>query len=157
MNGFSISSPRVKAVFVSAGFLLLFFLSSTVVYMLGVNTLAATAVADIIISMAGILYIRKAKLEPVCMSNKSIGIQNYLLIIGLFAFVWLFSQITSSWILMNFDSSSYDAYSHTASSDIFLYRILTVFFAPIGEEIMMRGVIFKVFQKGFPEIGRAHV
>lgn len=141
------SSKKVRAFWVSALFLAAFFYVFYIFNSTGMSSPFATIMANLFVAVLGFSYMSTTKLHPHMMSFRSVGLANYFLMLGVLLMIWFFSQITSQWVVVNIDFNTYSMYQQLAESDMMMYMILTCVFAPIGEEILMRGIVFRVFYK----------
>ena len=146
----ALKKPKVRSIFVSFLFVGIFLFSYVIFASAHISTGLSTLLANVAVAVSGIVYMKSTNLVRYSMSPKAIGIGGYFGIFTLLAFIWLFSQITSYYLSVLFDPDVYKTYSNVAQENIIIYFLLTVVFAPIGEEIMMRGVVFGVLQKAYP-------
>lgn len=69
--------------------------------------------------------------------------------------VWLFGQITASWIFMTTGDSLYETYTNALhnDADVWVSLLLTVLVAPVFEEVLFRGIVFPSWSRLNPWFG----
>lgn len=117
----------------------------------GLNPIVSTLIADGTMALLAFLYLRRQPV-PVQGDGRSVfgAPAKPVLWTGLVA-VWLFGQITAAWVLAtfgdaafaNYDSKLHDVTGWLAVGSLFL----TLFVAPLCEELLVRGVVFGSWQK----------
>lgn len=98
--------------------------------------LASSFVADVIISVCAFIYLRKRPLESVIFDRSKL-----LLLVPLLFVLWIFVQVTTK----NFSALFPGERATTVDIDAsvsWLYVILTLIAAPIGEEFLFRGIVY---------------
>lgn len=123
-------------------------LSSVVIYLLvGMilsrfisNSILMTIIDDIIVSVLGGIYYRKYiyRKERTVKSNKDTWFNLLWITIAL----WIITQITVTWYYCHFGDQLLDKYNTTKIGSPTLYVCLTLIFAPVAEEILIRGVMY---------------
>lgn len=117
----------------------------------GLNPIVSTLIADGTMALLAFLYLRRQPV-PVQGDGRSVfgAPAKPVLWAGLVA-VWLFGQITAAWVLAtfgdaafaNYDSKLHDVTGWLAVGSLFL----TLFVAPLCEELLVRGVVFGSWRK----------
>lgn len=117
----------------------------------GLNPIVSTLIADGTMALLAFLYLR-CQPVPVQGDGRSVfgAPAKPVLWAGLVA-VWLFGQITAAWVLAtfgdaafaNYDSKLHDVTGWLAVGSLFL----TLFVAPLCEELLVRGVVFGSWRK----------
>lgn len=117
----------------------------------GLNPIVSTLIADGTMALLAFLYLRRQPV-PVQGNGRSVfgASAKPVLWVGLVA-VWLFGQITAAWVLAtfgdaafaNYDSKLHDVTGWLAIGSLFL----TLFVAPLCEELLVRGVVFGSWKK----------
>lgn len=117
----------------------------------GLNPIVSTLIADGTMSLLAFLYLRRQPV-PIQGDGRSVfgASAKPVLWVGLVA-VWLFGQITAAWVLAtfgdaafaNYDSELHDVTGWLAVGSLFL----TLFVAPLCEELLVRGVVFGSWRK----------
>jgi membrane protease YdiL (CAAX protease family) len=105
------------------------------------NSLIVTVIDNITVAILGLVLIRKFNKMDGRASVKSIT-QFVILLVGALCIIWFTCQITSTVIYNVLGDSSFDTYQDIANSDIMLYAVISVFIAPLTEEVMTRGLWF---------------
>lgn len=118
---------------------------------LGLDVIICTLITDTIISVLGLLYMRQL---PAC-EKRPLHASYGFYIGSILVFAWLFSQITATYFLTNYQDVGFDAYETVVSANPTAYILLSLVFAPVAEEILMRGVIFRSLKQAMP-IGLAY-
>lgn len=69
--------------------------------------------------------------------------------------VWLFGQITASWVFTVTGDSLYETYTNALhnDADVWVSLLLTIVVAPVFEEILFRGVVFPLWSRLNPWFG----
>lgn len=131
----------VALLFLVSGFVFSFLFA-----LLGFDAIISTIVSDVIMAVAGLLYMRRFFRT----SSQTVS-AGYVIGMSLFLVTaWLFSQITATWFIINIGDSSFDAYQTATDANILGYIVLTLVFAPISEEIVFRGILFNALKKASP-------
>ena len=138
----------LKSFGVSCVFLLLYVTFSVVCVMLFTDIVVASVVADILIACVCLWFYLKNKSSQI---NISIFSQQGFLykgamIIGITFVIWLISQITATSIYHMFGDTSLDAYNTVVDGNIYGYMLLSIFIAPLSEELLFRSVIYNKFK-----------
>lgn len=117
----------------------------------GLNPIVSTLIADGTMALLAFLYLRRQPV-PVQGDGRSVfgAPAKPVLWTGLVA-VWLFGQITAAWVLAtfgdaafaNYDSKLHDVTGWLAVGSLFL----TLFVAPLCEELLVRGIVFGSWRK----------
>lgn len=104
------------------------------------DSVAITALTDIIVSIMGAVYYRKFvyKKDRSVKSDKN----TWFNLVWITMIIWIITQVTVTWYYNTFGDSLLDNYNATVTENEELYIILTLFFAPVLEEILMRGVVY---------------
>lgn len=128
-----------------------YLLLGSVFLRVGLNPIVSTLIADGTMALLAFLYLRRQPV-PVQGDGRSVfgAPAKPVLWTGLVA-VWLFGQITAAWVLAtfgdaafaNYDSKLHDVTGWLAVGSLFL----TLFVAPLCEELLVRGVVFGSWQK----------
>lgn len=137
-------------------------LLAVVVYMLlggvflrlGLNPIVSTLITDLVAFGLSFWYLW-GKPVPVDGDGRSLlqAPAKPVLWIGM-ALVWVFGQITASWVLVQTGDPSFQTY-HSELNDVtgvmmWLSLLLTVVAAPLCEEFLIRGVVFGTWRKVNP-------
>lgn len=72
-----------------------------------------------------------------------------LLLVVLFVVQYVFGQAVSSWVGIHFPSVYMQAYQSLTDSELMLYLVLSVTLAPIAEELLFRGLWYKLLRERF--------
>lgn len=117
----------------------------------GLNPIVSTLIADGTMALLAFLYLCRQPV-PVQGDGRSVfgAPAKPVLWTGLVA-VWLFGQITAAWVLAtfgdaafaNYDSKLHDVTGWLAVGSLFL----TLFVAPLCEELLVRGIVFGSWRK----------
>lgn len=67
----------------------------------------------------------------------------------LFVILFLFSQLMAFWVSKHYPSEYMRTYSDLSGADLTLYVILAVTLAPITEELIFRGFLYRVVRRNF--------
>lgn len=128
-----------------------YLLLGSVFLRVGLNPIVSTLIADGAMALLAFLYLRRQPV-PVQGNGRSVfgASAKPVLWVGLVA-VWLFGQITAAWVLAtfgdaafaNYDSKLHDVTGWLAIGSLFL----TLFVAPLCEELLVRGVVFGSWRK----------
>lgn len=128
-----------------------YLLLGSVFLRVGLNPIVSTLIADGTMALLAFLYLRRQPV-PVQGNGRSVfgASAKPVLWVGLVA-VWLFGQITAAWVLAtfgdaafaNYDSKLHDVTGWLAIGSLFL----TLFVAPLCEELLVRGVVFGSWRK----------
>ena len=128
-----------------------YLLLGSVFLRVGLNPIVSTLIADGVMALLAFLYLRRQPV-PVQGNGRSVfgASAKPVLWAGLVA-VWLFGQITAAWVLAtfgdaafaNYDSKLHDVTGWLAIGSLFL----TLFVAPLCEELLVRGVVFGSWRK----------
>lgn len=128
-----------------------YLLLGSVFLRVGLNPIVSTLIADGTMALLAFLYLRRQPV-PVQGDGRSVfgAPAKPVLWAGLVA-VWLFGQITAAWVLAtfgdaafaNYDSKLHDVTGWLAVGSLFL----TLFVAPLCEELLVRGVVFGSWRK----------
>lgn len=104
------------------------------------DSVAITALTDIIVSIIGIVYYRKF----ISKENRSVKSDKnaWFNLLWFTMIIWIITQVTVTWYYNTFGDSMLDNYNASISSNEALYILLTIFFAPVLEEILMRGIVY---------------
>lgn len=117
----------------------------------GLNAIVSTLIADGVMFLLAFLYLRKRSV-PVQGDGRSVfgAPAKPVLWAGLVA-VWLFGQITASWVLNTFDDAAFINYNSELNDVTGWLAIgslfLTLCLAPLCEEFLIRGVVFGSWSK----------
>lgn len=117
----------------------------------GLNTIVSTLIADGVMFLLAFLYLRK---QPVPVQGDGHSVfgapAKPVLWVGLVA-VWLFGQITASWVLNTFDDAAFVNYNSELNDVTGWLAVgslfLTLCVAPLCEEFLIRGVVFGSWSK----------
>lgn len=131
-----------------------------IVLAFGLDNVAATLVADAIVFVLCFLYLRK-KPVPIKGDGRSVLSKNgstargKCILIALLFIIWLFGQISASWVLTTTNDASYYTYLSTLQEVDNYFQaawslVLTLVAAPLCEEFLMRGVLFSAWCKVNP-------
>lgn len=99
-----------------------------------------TTITDIIISIVGLTYYRK----KICPNNQSVKSDKntWLYLIEITFGLWIITQITITWYYNTFGDRLLDVHNSTISISPTIYLFLTLVFAPIAEEVLIRGIVY---------------
>lgn len=121
---------------------------------LGLNPIVSTLITDLVAFGFSFWYLW-GRPVPVDGDGRSLlqAPAKPVLWIGL-VLVWVFGQITASWVLVQTGDPSFQTY-HSELNDVtgvmmWLSLLLTVVAAPLCEEFLMRGVVFGTWRKVNP-------
>ena len=133
-------------IFVAVLFVI-FYLCLSVVFMLsGFDGVVSTIFSNIILSVVGFVYIHRCfKPKRHVVTPRYAGAMLFLLLI-----MWLFSQVTATWVLNHIADKGFDAYQSVVDVNPAMYVILALVFAPVAEEILFRGIVFNAVKSRFP-------
>lgn len=140
---FYLLSPVVAVVF--------YLVLGSVLLRTGLNAIVSTLIADGVMFLLAFLYLRKQPV-PVQGDGRSVfgAPAKPVLWTGLVA-VWLFGQITASWVLNTFDDAAFVNYNSELNDVTGWLAIgslfLTLCLAPLCEEFLIRGVVFGSWSK----------
>lgn len=113
------------------------------------DSVLATIFLDMTAAIVGLFYYRHHKFQK----TGEVYITKGLLISVaiLFVFIWLASQLTATvWYAYLGDSGIDRRNDNISQSSSLLYFVLTVIMAPICEEVLMRGIMFRHFRDIMP-------
>lgn len=136
----------------------LFFGTALVAF--GINSIVGTLIVDVVVALCVFLYMHKQQVPVQGDSTSAIKgwPVKYVFWVGLVA-VWLFGQISATWVYETFGDAAFDTYSTTVtsgSSDVLLGVAAVAFIcvvAPVAEEFLMRGFVFAQWSKINPWFG----
>ena len=125
--------------------------SGSVLLRLGVDSIVSTLVVDLVVFGLCFVYLRG---KPASVRGDGTSVTHarskYLFWFAL-ALVWLFGQITASWVLSATGDAAFTAYNETLhdTSGIMtaMSLLLTLVAAPLCEEYLIRGVVFGTWSK----------
>ncbi len=128
----------------------LFFSYSMVRLFDGINVVIVTCLSDVLFALiSGILYyflyVKRADERNFI---KFSGFGRFLICI-VFVWLFLFSQLMSFWVSKHFPSEYMRTYSDLAGSDLKMYLFTAVTIAPITEEILFRGFLYRMLRKKY--------
>ena len=101
----------------------------------------ASIIADIAVSVCAVFYLKKHKDTSVIYERSKL-----LLFVPLLFVLWIFAQITTKSFVSLFPNENVSVALAGTEVSV-LYVFLTLLFAPIGEELLFRGVIFRECKK----------
>lgn len=113
------------------------------------NGITATLFCDLICSIMGLCYYKYIKPVKRDFSPSEAGMVG-LHFLTLLLCVFACTQIFSYWYYSKFGDTGMDVRADTISSDVGLFVIISVFIAPIFEEVMMRGIVFEHLRRISP-------
>lgn len=128
-----------------------YLLLGSVFLRVGLNPIVSTLIADGTMALLAFLYLRRQPV-PVQGDGRSVfgASAKPVLWAGLVA-VWLFGQITAAWVLATFGDAAfadYDSKLHDVTGWLVVGSLfLTLFVAPLCEELLVRGVVFGSWRK----------
>lgn len=131
----------------SAFFILIVYLYLGVIFMtLGLDAIVSTICTNVILSIFGFIYIR-VFFHPVKrpVTSGYAGVTLCFLIV-----MWLFSQITATWILSFVEDTGYVTYQEAIGTDAIAYMFLSLIFAPVAEELLFRGIFYNAIKQVAP-------
>lgn len=147
----------LKNIGIPLGFLALYYLIVFTFSLFIQNSVAVTVYADLFTACFGIYYYRCFLSNDVGLSERRHKLANhrfrgsvFVSLIALFILVWFSSQLSVLWYYNIYGDAALDARSDVLSDSATLYFILAVFIAPICEEILIRGIMFRHFGKVMP-------
>ena len=106
------------------------------------DSVTATLIANCIVSCIGfyfykITYFKRDR--EVKFDIKPFGI--YLLFTVV---IWFTVNVACEYAYVNFGDATFASYSDRYNSNIFIYLLLTVFVAPVFEELVIRGILYNI-------------
>ena len=109
------------------------------------DNILLTTIADIIISILGSIYYKKFiyKKDRSVKSDKN----TWFNVLWITIIIWIVTQITVTWYYNTFGDILLDNRNNTISNNTMLYIVLTLFMAPITEEILIRGIVYSSLKK----------
>lgn len=125
--------------------LALYFVSSTLFVSFGLSPVKASVFTGLLSSSACFYFYSHDKSKTVNKLGFTLG-RVVLCLLFFFAFWWV-SQNVSAFVYYFTQDASYDSYQTFASGDNILYVILTLFIAPITEELLFRGIWYRELSK----------
>lgn len=131
----------------------LYLVLSFIVLTLVQNSVLATVISDIIFAIAGYIYYKHRYIcRNLHRTDAVAGYSNSVCFLFLLymAVLWIFVQITTVTIYNILQDTAYDSYRQLSESESVLYLILTIFIAPIAEEILLRGIVFNSLKASMP-------
>lgn len=118
------------------------FMSFVLSYFFKLDAVTSTIIFDISIGIF-CYFVYKEQFK-----DNKIKTKINFLYLGLFVFlVWFSTQIAAVWFYSTFGDSSFDAYSNELNGNYAVYLLLSLFVAPIIEELLMRGIVFNIIKK----------
>lgn len=142
----------IKGIGIPIGFLCGYLLCGNVLSYLLSDAILATVFADVLFAFLGFCYYRTH--FPTVISQFSGRV--VLLSCGFLFVIWFISQATSTWVYQLFGDVLFDAQRVQIQQSPMLYLVLTVVLAPVTEEILMRGILFRHLKEIF-SIGLAYL
>lgn len=124
---------------------ILLYLGTGLIFSLFIHdNVAITALTDIIVSIMGAIYYRKIvyRKDRSVNSNKN----TWFNLIWITMIIWIITQVTVTWYYNTFGDNLLDNYNATMIGNRELYIFLTLLFAPVLEEILMRGVVYSTLK-----------
>ncbi len=123
----------------------LYMLAGSALNAFGIRPVEMAVVVDFIFIAGLFFYVRKQR--PFFGRKKPLGQKKRWTLIALLFMVWLFGQISASWLIRNVPDSAYAAYAENMSGHETLTMalssmLLSLVLAPVCEEFMMRSVMF---------------
>ena len=121
-------------IYLAIGAILSVFISEPVV---------TTLIADVILAALASFYYIKFIRENMDSDNGNVKFKKdwfhlFLITMGL----WLITQITVVWYYTTFGDPLLDNYNAARNGNLILYLLLTLFIAPVAEELLIRGIMF---------------
>lgn len=129
-------------------FLLLYLLSGSFLIHLGLDAVVSTVFVDVVVSILIFMYLKKSDL--LLKNSLYTSPSMWVCYVLLFSALWLFGQITSGYIQSFVVDSNFTSYTATMDSNPVLAAFLTLFFAPIAEEFLMRGLFYGSLRRVLP-------
>ena len=130
-------------------FVIMYFALSICAGLIGLDAVVSTILVDAVVSAVGLLCVKY--LYGKCNIKGFVFTTPYIIgMTALLIFTWLFSQITATWFLTNFEDTGFDAYQTITDMNPVAYLLLSALVAPIAEEILYRGVVYNSFKQAFP-------
>lgn len=136
-------SERMKNIWLPVAVLVAYVLAGGLVIRLTGQAVVATSLMDIVIIVIWAVYRLRVRNVP----KYKVDVKTRLAFVGLFALILLFGQVAAAWVLETFGSASYETYSNAMGNDAVLSAFLGLLFAPMAEEILLRGVAFGLWRK----------
>lgn len=141
------SMEKALHVLFSVFLICVYFTFSVLFQLFFIDPISATILSDILVCIIGGIYIKTYFGRNIIKHVSSVYIG---CIFGLLVLVWLFSQITAAWFLQNVGDVMYDERQAVVNTNFSAYLFLTIFLAPVAEEILYRGVVFNVLSNCIP-------
>lgn len=139
---------RYSPLVLPVAFIVFYFLLSGMIFSFGFDSIVSSILTNIIVSVLGCFYVRRFFVNDCRPVNAGMVVFS---IVFLF-FIWLFSQITVTWILNHIRDVQFEQYQSIVEGNPIGYLFLALIFAPIAEEILYRGMLFnslcRVFSSG---------
>lgn len=117
-----------------------------------VSPIVSMFIGDVVCSVLfGLLFYRLCIMLKPKDDRKLFKFTSVSLFMLFILFVWqyIFGQAVSAWIGIKFPSEYISTYRDISDVDLILYLILSVTFAPIVEELLMRGLFYRHLRKRF--------
>ena len=102
------------------------------------DTVIVAVFSDLIIWAAGVLYFKFYRQDARIFDIRALGSMFVLMVP-----FWISVQIMASYIIENVSDIGVNAYMSAVDANPVAYSILTLVIAPITEEILMRGIMFR--------------
>ena len=138
----------VRSVFGCLVFIFIYFATVILFTLAGFGAMWSTIVTNVTLSFFFYEYSKKRFVSYDNDFNDTV-----LFVFLAFLFVlWLFAQVTATVMYNVFPDASYANYEASSQSDLYGYVVLTLLAAPIFEEILYRGIIYRYFRESVGRI-----
>ena len=104
------------------------------------SPIATTCVLNLIVIILWVFFKKRESFSGSI--SETLDNQSLYKFVAIAILLWLFGQCAGYWMYNNGFAHGFNVYSDTLDSNITLSLILTLFLAPMAEEIIFRGLIF---------------
>lgn len=129
----------LKAIGIPLAFMSMYLLFGCLLLLITSDSILTMLLANIFISVIGLLYHK----HYVISEQKHYTYKGVLAFLSLLLLTALIMQHTTTFIYDTFGDTAFDSYSKISNTKIGLFILLVLVFAPIAEELLMRGIMFK--------------
>lgn len=139
----------VKNLGIPMGFIVGYYLFGTLFTFAFRDRLLATILADIFVVFICFFYLNAVKYSDTFKQYPTSKFNLFIFVS--FFIIWFSDYITNIWFFFTFtDPSMNDRISTINSSNIYLYYLLSILVAPICEELIFRGIVYRHFRNIMP-------
>lgn len=128
------------------GVLILYYVAAALLMAMGLDSLIVTVVLDIIIATLVVIWWKSNK-EHRITSCKIEG--GFGALLCMFIAMFLLGQLTGNMVESWFDPGAFEHYQTTMQSNAAVVLLLSLLVAPVAEECLVRGFIYRQLRRGW--------